>query len=228
MTEVEEVAIWPQAADDGGAGRSRDGEALEADGDFAIVADAHAGLLAPDVGPPRAGGNGAQDGAVFGEGLLAGGVGGGTPVAVEFVLGGVGEEVVQEAGAGVVAGSIIQEVEQNLFVSGIGEEGVRCGVILPEGAVIAGLPALDGFAGLFVAGVGSQLAFNGPAAHAGAVGFEAEAAEQFAGSSAVGGRGFGGEKFCQQDDDLGGPARVMITARADRRPSASPGLGADS
>src|SRR3989442_15849410 len=109
MTEVEEVAIWPQAADDGGAGRSRDGEALEADGDFAIVADAHAGLLAPDVGPPRAGGNGAQDGAFFGEGLLPGGVRGGTQFAGDFGLvdggqglgpAGVGAFQVADAGSG--------------------------------------------------------------------------------------------------------------------------------
>src|SRR2546428_8298101 len=40
-------------------------------------------------------------------------------------------------------------------------------------------------------------------------------------------RGFGGEKFCQQDDDLGGPVRVMIAAGAAGRPSASLALGAD-
>ena len=129
--------------------------------------------------------------------------------------------------AGVVAGGIIEEVEQNLLVSGVGEEGVRCGVILPEGAVIAGLPALDGFADLFVAGVGGQLVFKGPAADAGAVGFEVKAAVQFAGGSAVGGRRLGGEKVGQQDDDLGGPVRVMIAAGAAGRPSASLALGAD-
>jgi hypothetical protein len=43
--------------------------ALVADGDFAVVADADAGLLAPDVGPPRADGNGTDDGTFFGEGL---------------------------------------------------------------------------------------------------------------------------------------------------------------
>lgn len=42
--------------------------ALCADGDFAVVADADAGLLAPDVGPPRAVGSGLDDRAFFCEG----------------------------------------------------------------------------------------------------------------------------------------------------------------
>lgn len=54
MTEVEEVAVWAEAADDGGTGWSINGAALVADGDFAVVADADAGALTPDVGPPGA------------------------------------------------------------------------------------------------------------------------------------------------------------------------------
>ena len=70
--------------------------ALGADGDFAVVADADAGLLAPDVGPPRAVGGGAEDGAFFGEGLLVGGVGCLAEFAVDFVLVGVGHELVEQ------------------------------------------------------------------------------------------------------------------------------------
>ena len=96
VAEVVDVAIGAEAADDGGAGRSVNGMALGADGDFAVVADADAGLLAPDVGPPRAVGGGTEDGAFFGEGLLVGGVGCLAEFAVDFVLVGVGHELVEE------------------------------------------------------------------------------------------------------------------------------------
>ena len=108
---------------------------------------------------------------------------------------GAGEEVemgqqgftLVEACAGVVAGGVVEEVEQALFGGGAGEEGVRGGVVLPEGAQIAGLPAFDGLRRLLVAGVRGELVLLGPAADAGAVGFEVEAAQQFAGAGAVGG-----------------------------------------
>jgi hypothetical protein len=77
-----------------------------------------------------------------------------------------------------------------LLVITSGQEGVRCGVVLPERAIIAGLPAFDGFAEGFVAGVGRKLVCDGPAADAGAVGFEVEAAVEFAGEGTVGGRRF--------------------------------------
>ena len=67
--------------------------ALGADRDFAVVADAEMGLLAPNVGPPRACGGRADDGAFFGQGLLLGGVGALAEFAVDFVLIGVGEEL---------------------------------------------------------------------------------------------------------------------------------------
>ena len=70
VTEVEDVTVRAQAADDGGAGWCVEGVALVADGDFAVVTDADAVLLAPDVGPPGAGGNGTEDGAVLGQGLV--------------------------------------------------------------------------------------------------------------------------------------------------------------
>ena len=76
MAEVVEVAVGPPAADDRGPWCCGDGLPLEADGDFAVVTHAHAGLLAPDVGPPRAGRHGAQDGSFFGQCLVPGGLGG--------------------------------------------------------------------------------------------------------------------------------------------------------
>lgn len=63
---------------------------------------------------------------------------------------------VVEARADIVAGGIIQQVQQNLFVFGFWKEGVRGGVILPEGAQVADLPALDGFGLGFIAGVGCE------------------------------------------------------------------------
>ena len=70
--------------------------ALGADGDFAVVTDADAGLLAPDVGPPRALRSGADDGAFFCEGLLVGGMGCQAEFAMDFVLVGVGDELVEQ------------------------------------------------------------------------------------------------------------------------------------
>ena len=70
--------------------------ALQSNGNFAVVADSHAGLLAPDVGPPRAGGSGPEHGAFFGKGLFPCGVRGGVQCAVDFVLIGVGEELVEQ------------------------------------------------------------------------------------------------------------------------------------
>ena len=92
VTEVVNVSIWAQTAQDGGAGWSVNGLALGAGGDFAVITNADAGLLAPDVGPPWTVGIGAQDGSFFGEGLLLGGVGCLAEFAMDFVLVGVGAE----------------------------------------------------------------------------------------------------------------------------------------
>jgi hypothetical protein len=98
--EVEKVAVWAEAADDGGTRRGFEGAAFAADGDFAVVADADSGLLAPDVGPPRASWDGAQDRPVFGEGLRAGGVGRLAEFAMDFVLVDMGQELVEEVVGG--------------------------------------------------------------------------------------------------------------------------------
>ena len=136
-------------------------------------------------------------------------------------LEGAGEEVEMgeqglawiEAGPGVVAGGVVEEVEQALFGGGAGEEGVRGGVVLPEGAQVAGLPAFDGLGRLFIAGVRGELVLLGPAADAGAVGFEVEAAQQFAGAGAVGGGRLGREEGGELGDDGRWPVAVVVAAR---------------
>ena len=97
VAEVIDVAVRAQAADDGGAWRSLQGLALGGDGDFAVVADADAGLLAPDKRPPRTGRDRTQDGAFFGAGSCSGGVRGGAEFAMDFVLVDMGQELVEEA-----------------------------------------------------------------------------------------------------------------------------------
>ena len=96
VAEVIEVAVRAQAADDGGAWRSGDGQTLGADGDFPVIADAHAGLLAPNIGPPRTLGGCAQHRTFFSERLGARGEGGDAQFAVDFVLVGVGQELVEQ------------------------------------------------------------------------------------------------------------------------------------
>lgn len=96
VAEVEDVAIGAEAADDGGTRWSGDGLALGADGDFTVVADADVGLLAPNVGPPRAVGCGPEDGTFFREGLSLSGLGCLAEFAVDFMLVGVGHELVEQ------------------------------------------------------------------------------------------------------------------------------------
>ena len=66
VTEVVDVSVGPEAADDGAARWGINALALGADGDLAVVTDAHAGLLAPDKRPPGTGGGGTEDGTIFG------------------------------------------------------------------------------------------------------------------------------------------------------------------
>jgi hypothetical protein len=49
VAEIINVTVWTETTDDGGAWRCLNGLALGADGDFAIVTDANAGLLAPHL-----------------------------------------------------------------------------------------------------------------------------------------------------------------------------------
>ena len=323
MTKVVDVTVRAKAAEDGGSWRCSDGVALVADGDFAVVTDADAGLLTPDVGPPRTLRGGTDHGALFGEGLLVGGVGCLAEFAVGFVLVGVGNELVEqlvgpgqfdnafggqkgdesflpvvvaaldfafglgrggveefdavevegraelgegvgvvgveegveihvegqgqavglegagkevevgqegfggiESRAGVEACGIVEDFEEGLLVGRAGQEGVGRGVVLPEGAVVAGLPAFDGFGRGFVAGVWGEFVFDGPATDAGAVGLEVEAAVEFAGDATVGARRFGGEEFGGEGDGFVRPCRVMIAARKAGRPGVGLAVGA--
>ena len=97
LLEVIDVAGGAETTEDGGTRRGGNGLALGAGGDFAVVADADAGMLAPDKGPPGTRRGGTEDGAFFGEGLSFGGVGGGAELAVDFVLVDVREELVKQA-----------------------------------------------------------------------------------------------------------------------------------
>ena len=249
-TEEVNVSIWAETADDGGAGWGVKELALGADRDRAVVGHADASLLAPDVGPPGTVGIGPEDGAFFSVGLWLGLERGLAEFAVNFVLVGVGHQLVEqvigpnqfhdlvgrqegdeaflpvvvtafdfafglrgwgieqldaievegraelgegvgvvgveegvivhikrqgqavgledagqkievrqqcfarvEAGSGVEAGGVIQDVQQRLLVRAAGPPGVRAGVVLPEGAVVAGLPTFDGLGSGFVAGI---------------------------------------------------------------------------
>ena len=123
--------------------------------------------------------------------------------------------------AGVEAGGVVEDFQQDLLVGTAGQPGVRGGIVLPEGTVIAGWPAFDGFGRGLVAGVGGQLMGDGPAADAGAVGFEVEPTMGFTGGGTVGGRGLGREQFGDQGGDFGGPCWLVIPAG----PTGRPGLG---
>jgi hypothetical protein len=92
-----------------------------------------------------------------------------------------------EACAGVVAGGIVQEVKEGLFIGVAGQPGMGADVVLPECAQIADLPAFDGFRPGLIARVGSQLVGDGPASDAGTVGLEAEPAMELTGHRTVGG-----------------------------------------
>ena len=124
----------------------------------------------------------------------------------------MGEQVfgVVEAGTDIVAGGIIEEVKQRLFIGLVWQPGMGTGVILPEGAQIAHLPAFDGFGRGLVAGVRCQVIFDGPTADTGAVGFEIETAVEFAGARAVRQRRLGGEQLFEQDADGWRPGGLMI------------------
>ena len=130
-----------------------------------------------------------------------------------------------DAGAGVETGGIVDDLEKGLFARVAGEPGVRSGVVLQERAEVADLPAAHGFGGLFVAGVRRELADDGPAADAGAIGFEGQAAKQFAGDGAVGGTGRGRKKACGESDGLRRPVWLMIAAGAAWLPGIGPALG---
>jgi hypothetical protein len=123
-----------------------------------------------------------------------------------------------EACAGVETCGVVEDFQEDLFVGAAGQPGMRGGVVLPERAVVACLPAFDGFAYRFVAGVGVELMSDGPATDTGTVGFEVEAAMEFTGNGTVGGGWFGREEFGDEGGDFGRPVRVMIPTGEPGRP----------
>jgi len=128
----------------------------------------------------------------------------------------------------VVTGGIVQNIEQRLFVGLAGPPGVGAGIVLPEGAQIAGLPAFDRLGRGFVAGVRGEVVFDGPAAKAGAVGFKIQTAVEFAGTSAVGRGRLGSQKFVNQGQDLRRPSGMMIAAGKAGRPNLGLTFGASA
>ena len=90
------IAVGMDAAGDDGARRLLEAQALGGDGDATVRVDTCLGACAPDVRPPRTSRSGPQDGAFFGEGLGLGRLGGGAQFAVDFVLVGVDQELVEQ------------------------------------------------------------------------------------------------------------------------------------
>ena len=133
-----------------------------------------------------------------------------------------------EAGAGVVTGGVVQQIEQDLFIGGSRQPGVRAGVVLPEGAPVADLPAFDGLGRLFVTGVRSQLVLDGPAADTGPVGLEVEATEQFTGAGTVGGGRLGRQKRGQLGGNFRRPVGVVVASGGAGSPELGVALGASS
>ena len=131
-----------------------------------------------------------------------------------------------EARARIETRGIVENVQEDLFVGAVGQPRVWSGVVLPECAVVAGLPAFDGFGGAFEASVWGQVILDGPAPDAGAVGLELEATEKFAGDGTVGARRFGGEEFGDEGGDVCGPVWMMISAGKSGRPSVGLATGA--
>src|SRR5574340_1411218 len=96
MAQVEDISIRALAAPDGGARRSGNVQAVGAQGDFSVITDSDAGLEAPDIRPPRAGWRRAQGGALLGQGLVTGRLWGGAQFAVDFMLIGMREQLLEQ------------------------------------------------------------------------------------------------------------------------------------
>jgi hypothetical protein len=116
------------------------------------------------------------------------------------------------------ARGIIEKIEERLFFRATGKKGVRGGIVLPERAEIADLPAADGLWRALETGIRSKLLSDGPAADTGPVGLEAEAAQPLAGHRAVGGARRRSQQTRGQSRSLRRPGRMMISARKPRRP----------
>ncbi len=96
MAEIVDIPIRPEATDDRGTGWSVDGEALLTDWNFAIIAYTEAGLLAKDIGPPRALGRRSKHGTLFCVSLVPGRLWGCADFAVDFMGVGVVKELFEQ------------------------------------------------------------------------------------------------------------------------------------
>jgi len=61
-----------------------------------------------------------------------------------------------KVGAGVVAGGIIEDIEEHLFIGLAGQPTMRRGIVLPECPQVASLPALDWFGLGFETSIGAS------------------------------------------------------------------------
>ena len=95
-----EVAIGVLTVDDAGAWRGRNAEAESANGHAALITDFERGALAPQVGPPRASGRGAENGAVFLGGQLPSGPRSHAQFAVPFLRVAMAEEILKQSVGG--------------------------------------------------------------------------------------------------------------------------------
>ena len=122
-------------------------------------------------------------------------------------------------------GGVVENVEEHLFLRGAGEESVRGRIVLPQRAVIADLPATDGFCGLFETSIRGELVGDGPAANRSAVGLEIEPAQQLAGDGAVGGRRRRTQQPSRQSEGIIWPCLAMVAARRTRLPQVRTAIG---
>ena len=104
--EEGKITIGVGAADDFGTGRPVDGQALGTDGDATIVADLNRSALTPDIGPPGTARIGTQEGALFLQGPLPGGVGGGGNLAMFFVGVTMEAQLVEQGIGGIEGGDV--------------------------------------------------------------------------------------------------------------------------
>ena len=202
-TEGAAVSVGSLAAQDRTARRGVEALALSADGHLAGGADSARGFAGSRQRATT--GRRARAGARSGLRARLAGVRRQPQFTVNFVLVGVRQELVEqrvgcaefhdagggqeglafvEAGGGVDAGGVVEPVQPARLVGRAGQEGQGRGLVLPEGTVVAGRPAFDGFGRGLVAGVGGQFVFQGPAADAGVVGLKVQAAVEFAGGGA--------------------------------------------
>jgi len=94
------------------------------------------GALAPDLAPPGAGGGGTQDGTFFGQGQAAGGVLGGAEFAVDFVLVGGGQQLVEQ----VSEASWFWRARQRRLARSIWKPRLRSSSLVPGAAGRCQLP----------------------------------------------------------------------------------------